>query len=114
MKYFVQTVIPLTECDPWPNPELAACDDLISFKDFVTLKVSGREFERVVSALRAAGVPHRIGTFAPAFLKRDDGPFKEAGEDKPSAYTVLYAPATESGNVGEEDLVKIVGVRPVE
>ena len=77
MRYFIQTTIPVDEQEPSQGIAVNACDDLDAFGDFVTVKVSARQFERVVSALRAGAVPHLIGTYAPGTVEQTDGTFRE-------------------------------------
>jgi len=113
MRYFVQTTIALSETDPIQNVAVQVCDDLEVIDDFVGVKVSARQFERIVGALRAGNVPHHIKTLAPAYLERSDGTITEStdSERKEKAFTVLHKP---QGDVllPVEGVAEAVGVSP--
>ena len=94
MSFFVQTTVPLEQGDAFDNAMIETCDDICDRDGFIAVKVSARQFERIVTVLRAASVPHHTGTFAPAYFERDDGSLTEASERERDAraHTVLYGP----------------------
>ena len=73
---------------------IQTCDDLTTTDDgAIAIKVSARQFERVVNALRAGAVPHNIHTTVQAMIEDPprSGKLRQrtTAELKASAYTVL-------------------------